>query len=328
MGVTISISDPTDALLPDVWRFAARAEAAGFHGIGRPDHQDRGRDVFLELAACAAHTTRLVLYPAVSNPLTRSPGVLAAVTNSLAEAAPGRVRLIMGAGDISARHAGKPPATMHELGATATAVRDLLAGHPTRLGTSAAEVMQHRPVPAPPVLVSASSPRAIEVAGESADGAFLMVGAHPAMIEAALRHLRAGAERAGRDIDARAVLWGLPVFVDEDAARARARARGVLALWLSRPRRIFGVEATRLGLVRGPVRGPEDVPQEALASLCDAFGLVGTPAHAAERLQRLLTETPVRDIHCQLYGGLDQLDATMRVFERYLLPAAKGAAAA
>jgi alkanesulfonate monooxygenase SsuD/methylene tetrahydromethanopterin reductase-like flavin-dependent oxidoreductase (luciferase family) len=38
----------------------------------------------------------------------------------------------------------------------------------------------------------------IELAGEVADGAFLMVGLHPAGVRAARRHLEAGANRVGR----------------------------------------------------------------------------------------------------------------------------------
>ena len=51
-----------------------------------------------------------------------------------------------------------------------------------------------------PVYLLAAGPRMIELAGEVADGAFLMVGLHPASIRAALRHLEAGARRAGRSL--------------------------------------------------------------------------------------------------------------------------------
>ena len=46
----------------------------------------------------------------------------------------------------------------------------------------------------------------IELAGEVADGAFLMVGLHPAAIRAARSHLEDGARRAGRS------LIGFPVI--------------------------------------------------------------------------------------------------------------------
>jgi 5,10-methylenetetrahydromethanopterin reductase len=40
----------------------------------------------------------------------------------------------------------------------------------------------------------------IELAGEVADGAFLMVGLHPAAVHAARRHLESGSARAGRSL--------------------------------------------------------------------------------------------------------------------------------
>jgi 5,10-methylenetetrahydromethanopterin reductase len=42
----------------------------------------------------------------------------------------------------------------------------------------------------------------IELAGEVADGAFLMVGFHPLAARAARRHLEEGAQRAGRSLTA------------------------------------------------------------------------------------------------------------------------------
>src|SRR5947208_1934243 len=46
----------------------------------------------------------------------------------------------------------------------------------------------------------AAGPRMIELAGEVADGAFLMVGLHPASVRAARLHLETGAARAGRSL--------------------------------------------------------------------------------------------------------------------------------
>ena len=57
----------------------------------------------------------------------------------------------------------------------------------------------------------------IELAGEVADGAFLMVGLDPAGIRAARRHLEAGAARAGRRLDGFPVTYVVTLGLGADA---------------------------------------------------------------------------------------------------------------
>jgi 5,10-methylenetetrahydromethanopterin reductase len=71
--------------------FIKCVEDAGFHGVGVNDHRHQGRDVYAVLALAAAATSRLTLFPATSNPVTRHPLVLASSVNSLAEIARGRI---------------------------------------------------------------------------------------------------------------------------------------------------------------------------------------------------------------------------------------------
>jgi alkanesulfonate monooxygenase SsuD/methylene tetrahydromethanopterin reductase-like flavin-dependent oxidoreductase (luciferase family) len=50
-----------------------------------------------------------------------------------------------------------------------------------------------------PINMAASGPKSLELAGETADGVILFGTVAPSLIEFALGHVRAGAERAGRD---------------------------------------------------------------------------------------------------------------------------------
>src|SRR5712692_1730436 len=50
-----------------------------------------------------------------------------------------------------------------------------------------------------PIYVAASGPRSLELAGEIADGVILFGAVSPSLIEFSLSHVRAGAERAGRN---------------------------------------------------------------------------------------------------------------------------------
>jgi len=97
-------------------------------------------------------------------------------------------------------------------------LRRLLAGEDVEFGPTSTR-LRNRSASPTPVYLLAAGPRMIELAGEVADGAFLMVGLNPAGVSAALRHLEDGARRAGRS------LTGLPV-VFRGHARPRSRCRG------------------------------------------------------------------------------------------------------
>src|SRR5260221_10250609 len=84
-------------------------------------------------------------------------------------------------------------------------IRKLLAGESVEFGPTPTRLRNASATPTP-VYLLAAGPRMIELAGEAADGAFLMVGLHAAAIPALL-HLEQGAARAGRS------LWDFPVVV-------------------------------------------------------------------------------------------------------------------
>src|SRR5262249_16970928 len=74
-----------------------------------------------------------------------------------------------------------------------------LGGEGVEWGRTWSRVRNRSATPTP-VYLLAAGPRMIELAGEVADGAFLMVGLHSAAIRAALSHLEQGAARAGRSL--------------------------------------------------------------------------------------------------------------------------------
>ena len=63
--------------MPQLTRLIQDIEAAGFDGVGILDSQLLSRDTFVVLAQAATSTSRLTLFPAVTNPLTRHASVLA-----------------------------------------------------------------------------------------------------------------------------------------------------------------------------------------------------------------------------------------------------------
>ena len=75
--------------------------------------------------------------------------------------------------------------------------------------------------PPTPVFMTAAGPRMLELAGEVADGALMLVGLHPRGIAAARRRLEICAQRAGRDLRDFQTIFITPMTVDVDGQRAR-----------------------------------------------------------------------------------------------------------
>src|SRR5499433_3790440 len=180
--VRVYMRVPGTAPMPQLMRLIQNIEAAGFDGAGILDSQVISRDSFVTLGQAAAHTSRLTLFPAVTNPFTRHASVLAGAIQTVEELAPGRVKFVIGTGYTSASTIGRKPATLAQMRACIRTVKTLLAGNavdfqgiPGRLGYAAGRDI--------PVLMAASGPKAIELAGEIADGVLLLVGFTPGIID-------------------------------------------------------------------------------------------------------------------------------------------------
>ena len=182
----VAIRVPVGRPLPELAAFIARCEGAGLDGVGVHDHPSSGRDAYLALALAAQATRRLRLFPATSSPIVRHPLLLASLAHGLEELAPGRALLTMAPGFISARSVGRPRATVAIMREAVRDVRRLLAGEAVDFGSTETRLRNRSATPTP-VYLLAAGPRMIELAGEMADGAFLMVGLDPAGIRAARR---------------------------------------------------------------------------------------------------------------------------------------------
>ncbi|WP_170297236.1 LLM class flavin-dependent oxidoreductase [Georgenia thermotolerans] len=290
--IAVDIRVPVGRPVPEVVDFVAGCERAGFHGVGIHDHHHSGRDVYVTLALAAAATARLVLYPATTNPVTRHPLVLAATANALTEVAPGRVLLTLAPGFLSVERAGEPRARRAYLGEVVTAVRRLLAGQVAAFEGHELR-MNNTTTPPARVLVLASGPRMLELAGEVADGVLMLAGLDPQAVAVARSHVAAGARRAGRDPAALEEILIVPTAVAPfEEAQAWPRR------WF-RPGRPFLAYPSPANLHWLRVAGldvpedhrPEDLTPALAARVCDALGLFGPAEHCAERLLRARAET-------------------------------------
>ena len=260
-GLRVALRVPVGRPLPEVAAFVARCEDAGFDGVGIHDHPSSGRDAYLALALAAQQTKRLKLFPATSSPVVRHPLLLASLAHSLDEIAPGRAFLTVAPGFISTRSIGQPRGGIAMMREAIGDLRRLLAGEEVAFGPLPTR-LRNRSVPPTPVYLLAAGPRMIELAGEVADGAFLMVGLHPLGIRAARRHLEAGAARAGRSLAGFPVTYvvTLGLGADDDVGARWVRS------WVA-PGQPFLAYPSAGGRLRGRRRSGEH-PRTARAADC------------------------------------------------------------
>jgi 5,10-methylenetetrahydromethanopterin reductase len=323
-GLRVAIRVPVGLPLPELATFVARCEDAGFDGVGIHDHPSSGRDAYLALALAARATRRVRLFPATSSPLVRHPLVLAALAHSLDEIAPGRTFLTVAPGFISTRSIGQPRAGVAFMREAIRDLRQLLAGDEVVFGATSTRLRNRSAVPTP-VYLLAAGPRMIELAGEVADGAVLMVGLHPAAVRAAMRHLEAGAARAGRS------LAGFPVtFVVTLGLGADAGARWVRS-WFAPGQPFLAYPSVanlhwlrEAGFATADVHDPAAIREDQARRIADAFGLFGSPERCAERLQQAREESGIEDVFLftahDLAGGYTIPVAEVEAFERVIRP--------
>ena len=327
--IRVDLRVPVGRPLPDVAEFIVRCEAAGFDGVGIHDHPSSGRDAYLALALACRATQRLRLFPATSSPLVRHPLVLASLAHSLDEIAPGRTCLTVAPGFISTRSIGKPRAPVAVMREAIRDIRKLLAGESVEFGPTPTRLRNRTATPTP-VYLLAAGPRMIELAGEVADGAFLMVGLHSAAVRAALRHLEQGAARANRSLRDFPVVFVITLGLGSAEAGARwVRswfAPGQPFLAYPSASNLHWLKEAGFELERD--HDPTAMPEDRAKQIADAFGLFGPPERCAERLLQAREEAGVEHVFFfpahNLERGYDMPEAEVEAFEQVIRPRLEG----
>ena len=324
-----------------------RVEEAGFAGAGIPDTQLIMRDAYVALALAAERTSHLTLYTAVTNPVTRHVSVLASLAQTLEELAPGRVSIVIGAGYSAVRTIGQRPASLRQMRESVLTLRRLLSGETVSLDGFEAHLpyASQRHIP---ILIAATGPRTIELAGEVADGGMLSVGIHPAMMDAARERLEAGARMAGKDPASLEVIYVSRVHVAPDVETARAMARPICAQWVLEPYRArwlreAGLEVPDLRLppelasVYPDIGHAEDweearrltsfLSDDMVAQICDVIGIFGTPEDFVPRL-RELERWGVGSLFVQTMETYALPESTLRAFREEILPSLRSGSTA
>ena len=189
----VSVRLPPCTSLDDMARAAVRCEELGYHGVWLPDSQLLWRDAYLAAQVALGATAGLQVGIGVSNLRTRHVSVVANLARTLGEAHPGRFRLGLGAGSSSTGAIGVGSSPSHELRDGISLLRELLGGHEVDLGAGPVQLTSD-PVPVE-VLLAATGPRNLELAGEIADGVIMLNGADPAAVAASLTTVARGSLR-------------------------------------------------------------------------------------------------------------------------------------
>ena len=210
-GVGMFPTEPMSRII----QLSKQAEDLGYSHIWVGDSHLIWREAFVNMAAVALNTSRVIIGTGVTNPVTRHPSVLASGYATLDEMAPGRFAVGIGLGDSSLETMGRKQARLSEFEAAVAQMRAVIEGGEAELESGSKihlNFAQNRKIP---FYAAASGPKMLELSGRIADGVIILVGVDSGAIERAVERIAAGAESAGRKLsDIDLVLW-VPCAVSE-----------------------------------------------------------------------------------------------------------------
>ena len=200
MALQFGIGLGQDQDVHNVARYAAKAEALGYHHATLIDMGTLGQEVNVMMTVAALATRRIRIGHGVTNPATYHPGAIANAIASLRELSGDRAFVGIGAGGPYGQYLDKG-VLMGELRDSVRFIKDYSAGaegewrgdrwHNEWIRASR---WNGRPVP---VWIAVAGPRTCEIAGELGD-AVLSIGMDPELQRWRLEQIERGAEKAGR----------------------------------------------------------------------------------------------------------------------------------
>ena len=173
----------------------------------------------------------------------------------------------------------------------------------------------------------------------------LLVGFHRGIVDAVLTHLEKGARRSGRKLEDLDIVWAVRTGIAPTMAEARRQARptvvhqGIMRVhsrWLGHvglniphfdiPRSVYDIypDLSHARDWEQAIAATSFVPDEVIAELCDALGLVGTPEHCARRIIDL-TSAGVRSLYIMAFQTFVGPEQEIRTFRDEVFPRLKTA---
>jgi probable F420-dependent oxidoreductase len=317
LGLTLPLDRPLAAHAGVI----GALEAAGFTDLWTAE--TAGLDAFAPLAHAAALTSRARLGTGIANVFTRGPALLAMNAAALAEAAPGRFVLGLGAASPAIVRAWnglpfeRPLARVRD---TVRFLRAALAGDRIDAQYETFAVrgfrLERPPGQPPPILLAALRPRMLELAAGEADGALLnwLSAADVARAAAIVKR------QPGRELGVRIL-----VCPSEDADTVRAAARRLVAGYLTVPayaeqQRWLGREAALATMWERWNAGDRAGAAAAVSDdVVDALFVHGSPERCAAAIADYVrhgADTPILkllalDPSCDLLAGALEIAAAL-----------------
>jgi 5,10-methylenetetrahydromethanopterin reductase len=297
---------------PEAIAHARAAEAAGFGAVMLAD--SLRREVTTSIAAIAASTTRIQVGSAVAPIWTRNPAAFAATAATLDAIAPGRVVLGLGAWwePIATKVGVDRRGALTAMRETVEAVRALLGGGLVTISGQHVRLdevqlddvsMAARSVSVP-LLIGATGPKMLELAGAVADGVVMNYLISPAATADATAIVERGRSAAAPDRPF--TRWQLiACSVGEDRAAALDAARPLVARALAQQPHIMrasGVDPQLIEHVAAAIPWPATddavaeiahVVPDAVVELLTASGTVADCRQAIERYRDAGCERPI-----------------------------------
>lgn len=314
MRVALAISGKRTAR--DAVQIAQLAEEHGLEEVWlTEDYIERG--AFAVAGAVLAATRSITVGIGVVNPWTRHPVLTAMEAGALQELAPGRV--VLGLGASNARwmehQLGIPfVRPLQRLRESVQMVRSALdkgvVEHDGEGGRVRAR-MSFRPPGSVPIALGVKGPKALELAGEVADGVLLSVLSSPAYVRWAI-------ERIGRTLP-RGVAGYVAISYDADRAVARDRLRPFAATYLGvhgdHPiTRVAGLDPEKAVAFRAGWHGGNPRADLVDDDVLDTFTVAGDHDDLTAGLHRLAEAgLEVAVVHDQLEPDLPALLDAVRV---------------
>ena len=310
---------PTEPI-PRIVQLGKQAEELGFTHVWIGDSHLIWREAFVNMAAVALNTSRVVIGTGVTNPVTRHPSVLASAYATLDEMAPGRFAVGIGLGDSSLETMGRKQARLADFEEAVAQMRAVIEGGEAALesGNIRLNFSRNRKIP---FYVAASGPKMLELSGRVADGVIILVGVDSGALEKAVARIAAGAESAGRKLsDIHLVLW-VPCAVSErPGAKDAVKAHVARVIAHPLPFSLDDREQKVLDDIRQAYNYYQHMDQRASQArvipdwLVDKFAIAGGPDECRAKVEEL-KRSAVQQVAIIPYdvGGADRGE-TLRLF--------------
>jgi probable F420-dependent oxidoreductase len=328
-GVVLQTNPPARHVV----ELAQRAEGHGFEYVWTFDSSVLWQEPFVIYSQILAATKSVVVGPMVTNPLSRDWAVTASLFATLNDMFGNRTVCGIGRGDSAQRVLGRSPASLATMADAITTIRDLAEGRAAQFGQTSVTIPWVRDGRLE-VLMAAYGPRALELAGQSADGVILQL-ADPYIIAWAVGVAREAAAAVGRDPASFKVCVAAPAYVGDNIAAQRDQLRwfgGMVGNHVADIVERYGTGAVPEALTsyiagrkgydyshHGKPGNPttEFVPDEVV----DRFCVLG-PADA--HVQRIKELEGLGVDQFAIYLMHDQQEATLAAYADHVMPALKG----